>query len=264
MRTRVAAVALLVALTCGCSRVLDLLGKPKVRTVGVKVVGLSLDGVDLALDLGVYNPYFFSLRSPRVRYSIEVKGREVLRSEHGVKVDLPARGVGHLAVPVRLSYGTFWGTYRELRDAKEVPYKLGAEVAFRAFGRSVMVPVSYSGKVPVFHMPKVVGVRFRVADVSLTGARLVVEAELVNRNAFPLDVSGLGYAFRLGETEVAGLRASTPVEIPPDQRGKLTLTAGLSASGLIARLLRGRKVGKAQLKLLGHLKTPYGTLGLKE
>ena len=74
IKPRVALVIILASLACGCSRLLDLLGKPRVETVGVKIVGLSLDGVDLHLDLGIYNPYFFPLRSPQVSYSVDVEG----------------------------------------------------------------------------------------------------------------------------------------------------------------------------------------------
>jgi len=264
MRRKLAALIILAALPWGCSRVLDFFGKPEVRTVGVKVVGLSTEGVALALDLGVYNPYFVPLKSPRVSYSIEVRGREVLASEQPTGVDLPARGTGMLAVPVFLSYRTVWQTYHELKDAQEVAYRLRARVMLSAFGRRVVVPVSYCGKVPVFHVPKVVGLRLRVADASLAGARVIVEAELLNRNAFPLDVSGLGYALHLGDAEVAGLRASTPAEIPPGRRGKLTLVANVRTSKVVARLLAGRGFGKARLRLLGRLKTPYGLIRLKD
>ena len=72
MRRKLTALAVLVVLPCGCSRLIDVLGKPEVRTVDVKVVGLSTEGVALALDLGVYNPYFVPLKSPRVLSLIHI------------------------------------------------------------------------------------------------------------------------------------------------------------------------------------------------
>jgi len=49
---------------------------PRVALVIILASGLSLDGVDLHLDLGIYNPYFFPLRSPQVSYSVDVEGHQ--------------------------------------------------------------------------------------------------------------------------------------------------------------------------------------------
>ncbi|MBM4031023.1 MAG: LEA type 2 family protein [Planctomycetes bacterium] len=248
--------------TPGCGLLMSIFGRPKVETIHPRVSGIDFEGVGLHFDLEVRNPYWVPLRVPLVRYGLDVQGRELLKSEAPLKVSLPARGVGSLAVPASVSYANLWGAYVNLRTAEEVSYKLHADILFSILGQRFELPVSREGKFPVLRAPRISDVTFRVTEASLVRAVVTIDATMTNPNAFELDVRGLGYDFKAGEVHLAGLKASTSGAIGPGKTGRLLIVGELSAARTVIELLRSGRIEKPSLVPTGTIKTPHGTVCL--
>ncbi len=246
----------------GCSMLLNLLGKPKKEAVRPRIVKIGWDGVVLDLDVRMRNRWPFPVRAPLARWRIEIQGREFYSSNTLVNVALPARGVGHVHIPVSISYPAIWNAYKDLRDASEAEYRLRGALATSVLGIPLSIPVAFSDKFPILHPPRFTDVRFRIGELSLMQATLTIEATVTNPNTFEVDIQGLGYEFRAGEVRLGDLKASTSGTIGAKGTGQLTVVAEVSAARAALQLLAGSRLGKPTLVPTGTIKTPHGTVKL--
>jgi LEA14-like dessication related protein len=175
------------------------------------------------------------------------------------RVELPAGGVGHLKLPVRLSYYDLLRGYPDLRGAAEVRYSLHAALDLSAMGNAIEIPFSHEGTVPIFRPPIATASKVRLADVSLTKARLIVDAEIENPNVFELGIGELSYELDLGDVRVAvHFSTADGATIGPRRSEKVTLTGDItSAEGLVKLLMNGIS-GVPKLSVSGLVRTPYG------
>jgi LEA14-like dessication related protein len=247
----------------GCSPLLRLIGKPKVVGVRPRVTSIGFAGVTLDAQTDLRNPYPLRLRAVLLRYGLDIEGSEFLKSETPVDVAIPARTVGTVVVPVRLSYAKVWATYRRLRDLPEASYRFHGVVLASFLGVSFEIPFAHEDKFPILHAPRFSHVRLRFSEVSLRSAMLTVEAEVANPNAFPIDIRGLGFVVEAGDDEFGGLSASTAEQIPAGGTGRITLAGHISAASVLMRVIRGETLRKARLCPSGSILTPYGPVKLE-
>jgi LEA14-like dessication related protein len=248
---------------CGCSVLGDVLGRPTVESVKPRITAIGLDGVNLVFDIAVHNPYITPLNSPRFRYGLDIEERPLIQSQETAVANLPARGVGTVSLPVHLKYAEVMAIYRELSTAKQFRYKLHGAFLLTAMDRTMELPVSHQGTLPVLRAPQFSNFNVRMSDLTLRGATVTVEAEMQNPNSFAVGLGDLGYGLSLGETRVGALTAATADSIPSDGTGRITLKGRIESVSALTQLLRGGSLGKPALSATGFLDTPYGRAGLK-
>jgi LEA14-like dessication related protein len=217
----------------------------------------------MAFDVDVDNPYPVPIKTPRFRYGIDIRGSRFFDSEATSQINLPARRVGTVALPVRLSYVDLFKTYQNLSGASEVDYTLNGAMLLPVLGRQMELPLSYSGKFPVLRPPSFSNIDIGFTNVSLTKTKLNVSAAMKNPNAFALGVEGLGYVLKLGNIELGGLTATTQSTLGAGQTGQLLLSGELSAANALLNILKGGKAGAAQILPQGSIETPYGLVKLR-
>lgn len=248
--------AAILLLVTGCSS----LDRPEIRGVRPRITAIDLQGVSLIFDVDVSNPYPFALRTPKFDYGLDVEGNEFIKAQAPTEVDLPALKGGTLALPARFGYAELWRTFQALRDASEVKYRLHGKFMLAALGQNFDLPLSHDGTFPVLRLPKVSVVNVGMSDVSVSSAKLTVEATLHNPNVFALGVNGIGYAIKLGEVPVANVTATTADTIAAGGAGKLTLAGEITAKSALLKLLAGSSLGEPAVSLGGAIQTPYGAV----
>ena len=258
----IASLGVLVACTAGCGRVLALVGKPRVVDVRPKIRGIDFDGVNLAFEIDLANPYPFALRAPIFRYGLDIEGAPFLKGEEMVHLDVPPHGVGTIVVPTSVAYGDLWRAAQRLRKAKVFAYRLHGDLLVAGTGRQWTLPVAKRGTVPIFRPPRFSMPRVRHTPTSWSGAQVTLETDVTNPNAFPIGVHDVRYALTLGDVAVGAVRATTGGSIAPDGVGPLTLAGQVSATRALLALARGAGLGKPRLVLTGSIETPYGTVDL--
>lgn len=246
----------------GCS-LLQEIQKPEVVSVQPKIAGIDFEGIKLAFDVDVNNPYPLRIRAPRFRYGLDIQQHEFFKGEVESGVDLPAAQVGTLSLPVQLAYKDLWETYQGLSDAKEVDYTLNGALMFSALGQSFDLPVSHRGTFPVLRPPTFSNIKVNLSEVSLTKAKIAVGADVKNPNVFDLGIQGLGYALKVGGEEVGGLTASTGGMVGAGETSQLALVGEISVASSLLKLIRGGKLGDAMLAPSGSIQTPYGPVKFK-
>jgi len=256
-------VSALIAVALGCAT-LPGAPRPEVRAVDARISGVDLGGVSMVFDVAAHNPYPVAIRTTRFRYGLEIGGADFINSDALTRIDLPAGETSTVALPVRLSYYDLWREYPTLRGSATAKYRLHAVVGFSVMGASLDIPFSHEGTFPIFRPPIVTAAKVQLADVSLSKAKIIVDSEIENPNAFALDVSGLKYELDLGDVRLAVLDPSGGETIGPGQTDRLILTGEVSASNGLIKLLMNGVSGVPQVTVSGLVRTAYGTIRLSE
>ena len=247
----------LMVLTLGCAT-MSSMEKPEVQNVRPRISGVDFQGLDMAFDVDVNNHYPLPIKTPRFRYGIDIEGSRFFDSEATSKLNLPAKGVGTVTLPVRLSYVDMLRTYRSLADASEAAYTLRGALIMPVLGRSFEVPVSHSGAVPILRAPTFSNIDVNIANISLLKTKISANASMKNPNAFALGIKNLGYALKLGGVELGGLTATTASTLEAGQTGGLSLSGEVSAASAVVNMIKGGKIGGAEIVPSGSVQTPYG------
>lgn len=248
-------------LLTGCTQ---LGARPTVKDMRSRITGIDLRGVDLALDVDIQNPYLIPIKTPKFRYGLDVQDVSFLNADADAKLDLPAGRVGTTTLPVRIEYASLWKLASNLATAKQLNYKLHGTLLLSALGDSFEIPLEHAGTFPVLHLPKFSVKDVNFADVSLSGARVVVDTEVQNPNIFSVGTTGLGYLLRLGDTDVGGITAATAKDIAAESTGTLQLNGEVNARSALMKLLGGGSLGSPSLTPKGEFSTPYGPVKLPD
>jgi LEA14-like dessication related protein len=257
-----AIIILVSMLISGCA-LLQEIRKPEIVSVRPKIAGIDFEGINMAFDIDVNNPYPLPIRTPRFRYGIAIQGNEFFKGEAESGINLPAVQVGTLTLPVQLSYKNLWQQFQGLSHAREVDYTLSGALLFSALGSSFELPLSHNGTFPVLRPPTFSNIRVNVPEVSLTGAKISVDADVKNPNVFDLGIQNLGYVLKIGGEEIGGLTASSAGTVGAGESSRLSLAGEISAASSLLRLIRGGRLGEAMLVPSGAIQTPYGIVTLK-
>ncbi len=251
------ATALIIILASGCAS-LPVGQSPEVKGVSPRITGLDFDGLDMAFDVDVNNPYPIPIKTPQFRYGIDVEGSKFFDSKATSQLNLPAGRVGTVTLPVRLSYTDLLKTYKSLGDKAEADYLLRGDIILPLLGHSLSLPISHGGTFPVLRAPTFSNINVDLGGVSLFKTRVNVDTIMKNPNAFPLDIKGLGYMLKMGGSEFGGLSATTAESLEAGQSGSLSLSGEFSAASAIVNMIKGGSMSGAEIVPSGSIQTPYG------
>jgi LEA14-like dessication related protein len=260
--SRTSALGLLgAAITCsaGCATIGI---RPEIEDVRARITALDIQGVDLAVDVDVRNPYPVALKTPQFNYGVDINQTPLFDSATETSVDLPASKVGTATLPLRIRYTDLWKLAASLRESREIGYRVRGAFVVKALGQSYELPLSHEGTFPVLRLPTFSVKSVDVEDLSLSSARVVTEVELQNPNGFDIDARNLGYTMRIGDIEVGRVTASTAGTVPGEGRGRLRLSGEVTVRSALLQLAKGVSVGQVGLAATGALGTPYGAVRL--
>lgn len=246
-----------VGLSAGCSS-LGVLPKPKVETVTPRITGIDFQGIDMDFDVGVSNPYPVPIKTPQFKYQIDIQDKELMKSDHTAKLDLPAGKTGTVKLPVRMGYADVLRIGQRLGSAQEIPYTLKGELIVAALGESFSLPVSHAGSVPVLRPPTFTSPTLNVTDRSLTKAGVAINAKMQNPNKFEINIKDVGYQLMVGDIEVGNLKATSADKIAGGGSAPVSLTGEVSGATALAQLLKGKGLGVPKIIPSGFIETPYG------
>ena len=249
-------------LTLGCATVSSM-ERPEIQEVSPRITGVDFQGLDMAFDVDVNNPYPLPIKTPRFQYGIDVEGSRFFDSEATSQFNLPASGVGTVTLPVRLSYVDLLRTYRDLSGASEADYMLHGTLVLPILGRSFKVPVTHSGTFPILRPPTFSDINVDLEKVSFLKTKIRADAAIKNPNAFALGIKDLGYLLKLGDVEFGDLTGTTGSTLEAGQTGRLSLTGEVSAASAIVNTIKTGNLGGAKIVPSGSIQTPYGAVNFR-
>jgi len=234
-----------------------------VESVQASITGIDFTGVRLKLEMDVFNPHSFLIHAVPVQVGIAVKGKEIFKSDTAVESSLLPNQTSTVSLPLKLAYADLAKLDKDVSSASQVDYLAYGALKTHIFGTPVEIPFSRSGTLPILRPPVLSTVKVQLADVSLTKARVIADAEIENPNVFDLGIKDLTFAMNLGSAQITGLKPDgETATVTAGKRDRIILTGELSAgSGLINVLMNGVS-GHPELAASGYLQTPYGEIKL--
>ena len=214
--------------------------KPVVEDVRPRIVGLDLDGVDVAFDVDVRNPLPVSLTTPRMDWTLGVQGSTLASISDAQTASLPAGRTGTAEIPMRVRYTDLLNVLGSLRGVNEADYSLKGAFTVPVLGAPIRIPFSHAGSLPIVQPPTFSVVDVQSRGFSLSGTGVDVDLDMTNPNVFGVGIDGLGYGLSLGGVELASLTAGTGGEVGAGQTRRLRLSGAVTALSALEGLLSGR------------------------
>ncbi len=241
----------------GCSHVHVPLASPSVYAVHPEVVAFHARGVELRIDVDVYNPLPSPLATPHYRYALDVEGRTLANGRSGV-ADLPPAGIGTVSIPVVLPWRDVAACTGGLDGRADVAFDLSGAVTLPVFGDEVELPFVHAGTLPVVLAPVCRAVGTAAVGGREPDAPGAVIVEIENPNGFDLDVAPLAFALVVGDRAHDGLRPEQGAAVVGARSTRtLRLVGGAAAATPVVTQAAGVRV-----RTTGVLDTPHGPLYL--
>lgn len=260
----IAAAALLAG---GCKSFRDaveVMRKPEVRIAATELEALSFSGLTLRFDVEVKNPNPIGIGLSGFDYELQIEGNPFVSGEVQDKVTIAARDRSIIPLPVELGFDEIAQTIADLKDKEEAAYQLSSGFSFDlpVLGR-VRVPVQTDGTFPVLRPPRLQVVSLRLNEISLSGASLALDLELINRNSFKVIIESLEYRFQVdGREWVSGMHQAR-VRILENDSAELTVPIDLDFAALgrgVYQLILGGQRLEYALEANVHVGTSLRTL----
>lgn len=237
--------------------------QPEVKAIRSRIAEVDFDGVSMAFDVDVQNPYSVPVRNPRVRYTLAFQDSREINSETVLPDKLPPGSVSTVTLPVHLSYADILRDSPALSQATKADFNLNGLVILPMSGQSPQLPFEFAGAFPIARRLSISTAKVQLADVSLTKATVIVDADIENPNGFAVDMRDVTYSLDLGQVQVGGLTSPTR-KIGAGKRERVNLIGHITAEeGLIKILMNGISAIPT-VSATGSVGTPYGDITLAE
>jgi LEA14-like dessication related protein len=229
-------IAAAVLLAGGCESLRDaveVMRKPEVRIAATEIEALSFTGLTLRFDVEIENPNPIGIGLAGFDYELQIEGNSFVNGQVQEGVAIAARERSIIPIPVELGFEEIAQTFAELAGKEEAAYQLSSGFSFDlpVLGR-VRVPVRTDGSFPILRPPRLQVVNLRLNEISLSGASLTLDLELINRNSFKVFVESLEYRFQVdGRDWASGMRRER-VRISENDSTRLTIPVDLDFGAL--------------------------------
>lgn len=252
---------------CGGAKKLveQVLQEPRLSVQGVRVVGLSAQNADLEVTLGVDNPNAIGLTLSRLSYELDLEDQRLIAGNTDRTSSVPAAGQGEVVIPISVSYPDLAAAYARVKGQDEVNYRIKGQVGIATPLGNLNLPYQASGKMKVWRLPQVKDISLKVDSLSLSEARMRLNLQLENPNAFNLEIQRLHYRIALEGRDFAAGDVALPQTVPARESGRIEipLSLNLGELGLAAvGLLRGKNADYT-LEYSAELLGPEGRLKLE-
>jgi LEA14-like dessication related protein len=151
------AAALLLAAGCALNTLAHM-ESPTVDVTGVKLLGTTLAGADVLVQLRVDNPNDVALTLDGITYKLRLNGQLLLNGEHDRQVQIAPSGSTAVELPLTIHFADLYRVIQTLQGRRNPDYALDADLRFAVpvLGE-VSVPVTQTGRVPVDRLLQQIG-----------------------------------------------------------------------------------------------------------
>lgn len=235
-----------------------------VPTVDVSELALeSVDfvGIGAAVVVDVHNPYPLDVTIDHASWTLSIAGKPLLGGVQPAEMTLPAGGTGQVRVPIAVAYSNVY-VAAALMTSPNIPFAFDAQVHFRTALGPLLVPVAYSGELPVLRPPTIhwQALRLDTFDLYQQVAKVALVLQVIPAPELPLALESLQYSLTFDRVPVASGRA---VVSPQVGGHDLTLPLDLNllwmSQSIIGAMVAGTPL-VAELKASATISTPWGSV----
>ncbi|KPA16800.1 secreted protein containing Water Stress and Hypersensitive response domain protein [Candidatus Magnetomorum sp. HK-1] len=185
-------------LSYGCSTLQQWGGirAPELSVQKVNIANAGLEGMDLIMNIDVKNHYPIGISLPAFDYNFLINDHVFLKGENALNQSLSALSNNQVQVPVHINFMDLYQSLSALTNEDQAGYQLNGNIHFDVpiLGR-LQIPFEKKGQLPLLKMPKISVKGLRVDSLNFTAAKLSLDIEMDNPNAFMMLLQNFSYKF---------------------------------------------------------------------
>ncbi|KAH7681177.1 LEA14-like protein [Dioscorea alata] len=240
-------------------------GKPTADVSGVHIPHISMEKVDIVVDVLISNPNPLPIPLVDINYLIESDGRKLVSGLIPDAGTIHAHGSETVKIPVTLIFDDIKKTYHDIKPGSIIPYRIRVEllVDVPIFGR-LTLPLEKTGEIPIPYKPDVDLEKIHFDKFSFEETVATLHLKLENKNDFDLGLNVLEYEIWLSDVSVGSgeMNKSTKIEKQGITKMEIPITFRPKDFGsALWDMIRGRGTGYT---IKGHIDadTPFGSMKL--
>ncbi|KAH7404101.1 hypothetical protein KP509_15G010500 [Ceratopteris richardii] len=231
---------------------------PTVAVSGFHILHISLEKVDIVVDVLVTNPNPIPIPLVDIIYLIESDGHKLISGT------IPDAGTIRAHDPY-LIYKDVKDTYDDIQPGEIIPYRVSVEplIDVPNIGR-VSLPLEKKVETPAPYKPDVDLDKIEYDRFSLEETTASLHLKVENKNKFDLGVNTLEYNFTLGDDNIANATLSESTKIGQCGEGILEVPITFRPKDLgfaVWDIIKGRGAGYSMKGKL-EVDTPFGPMNI--
>ena len=197
---------------------------PELQVVGQRLVGLSLEQVELEMDFAIFNPNAFSIPVGALDYQLDIQGQQLLRGQQRQGFNLRSGEKAEVTLPITLEFSQLAALVGNLAGTHELAYRFAGGMSFDLpLLGSQRAPIETRGSFPVPALPEIQVAGLKAQELSLASAGLLLELKLTNPNVFDLNMTRFDYGLNLEGNQVVGGGLASGLHLPAGEEVTLAL-----------------------------------------
>lgn len=220
---------------------------PQLQLAQMQLTNLTAERADMQMDVVIDNPAPVGLHVDSLYYVVSIEGNEVVQTTYPDALDVEANDTTTISLPLIIYYDTLQSVLNELEQQGKdsVVYKINATI----FSDMDIIPkdkfdVEVEKLLPLIRIPKIEVTNLSVEDLGFSGATIVVEAMVENKNVFPFGFEDMHYSLQIGDNETIEGDKNETVNIPAKDTANISIPVEINfkemGRGLIDLIREGK------------------------
>lgn len=219
---------------------------PQVQLVQMQITRLTTERADMQMNMVIDNPAPVGLHIDSLYYIVSIEDNEVVESTYPDAVQIEANDTTTISLPLTIYYDTLQSVLHALEQQGKdsVIYKMNATI----FSDMDIIPknkfeVEVEKLLPLIRPPEIDVTDLSVEDLDFSGATIVVEALVNNKNVFPFGFEDMYYSLQIEDNEAIEGNKPGVVNIPAKDTTQVTIPVEIDfkemGKGLIDLIRKG-------------------------
>lgn len=219
---------------------------PQIQLVQMQITSLTADRADMQMNVVIDNPAPIGLHIDSLYYIVSIEDNEVVESTYPDAVQIEANDTTSISLPLTIYYDTLQSVLDALEQQGKdsVVYKISATI----FSDMDIIPedkieVEVEKLLPLIKPPEIDVTDLSVEDVGFSGATIVVEALVDNKNVYSLSFEDMDYSLQIEDNEAIEGHKSEVINIPAKDSAQVTIPVEIDfkemGKGLIDLIRKG-------------------------
>ncbi len=221
----------------------------------MELVGADFTSVSLLVHVEIENPNSIGITLSAYDYRLGAAGQTIVDGRRSEPLSLKAEGKSVVPIPINVGFKELVavGTSLITDDVLPVDLGLGLEITLPYMG-TVRLDISGGTDIPILRPPIIRPASIRVAQISLTGAEIILMMNVENPNRFDVTINTAEGRLFVGGREWGAIGVQSGAWIPKGNKINMELKAvvDFSEAGRTAwSLLTGS--GDAEVEVTGTM-----------
>jgi len=200
---------------------------PDLAVQKINITNASLTEMELVMNMQVDNHYPIGIHLPAFDYNFLINNHVFLKGENAINQSISASSTNQVQVPIRIHFQDLYQSMSALVNEDQASYQLMGNlfISVPVLGQ-LKIPFDKKGQFPLLKMPKLSVKGLRLQSLNFASAKLSLDIEMDNPNAFLMLLKNLSYSLSIDGLKWAD--GTLQKDITFEKQGKSNLSIPIS------------------------------------